>query len=108
MQWGRKGVSKEIVDRAVPLFWQDVLNALEEEGWRGSLRSAPGAVGVSVQTFRTPEQRYWERMGGVGRLAEQDESLRKQVVAAYKKQKEKKAPLFYPPWRKRKVPTFTP
>ena len=103
-----RGVGKEGFDRLVPLFWQDVSKASEEEGWKGVGLSTFGAVGIGTQTFQRPEEKFWAEMGGTGRLEEQDEFIRRSVKKLYDKQQDKKAPLFNPPWRRRKAPVFRP
>ena len=41
-------------NRLMPMWWQDVKDAVEEYGAEGILRTLPGAVGWGTQTYSTP------------------------------------------------------
>ena len=59
-------------ERVVPLFVQDLTDALEQEGWRGLVHAAPSGLGFSVNTYgtrgrRTSEWSPWPTLfGGPG------------------------------------------
>lgn len=104
------GVGKEVGDRLVPLFWQDVADSLREEGWKGVARSTPGLLGIGVQTFRTELERYWQGIGGEGKFSTLDPTTQRMIERRFRAQKkrDKKPPLFTPPWAPKPEFPFRP
>ena len=94
------GAKKEALDRLIPLFWQDAVNAAELEGWRGSVRSAPGVLGVGTQTFKTAKERYYTELGGKGRLMEQGEATKRWFKEKWERHRPQDERLFRYPWEK--------
>jgi len=44
-------VAPEVAKRLVPMFWQDIYELAQEEGWEGVPMAMPGAFGTGVQTY---------------------------------------------------------
>lgn len=45
------GLGEQIRQRLMPLWYQDTMDAIKEEGWLGGFLAAPGALGVGVVTY---------------------------------------------------------
>ncbi|KKN76521.1 hypothetical protein LCGC14_0370300 [marine sediment metagenome] len=52
-----KVVQEQAFNRLVPLFIQDLVEAIEDVGWLGALEASPGLLGVGVQTYGGG---YWD------------------------------------------------
>ena len=55
MKGDQATVKRETYNRLVPLFLQDLRDAIEEQGWRGGVMASPGAFGASSQTYTSKE-----------------------------------------------------
>jgi hypothetical protein len=49
----QKTVTDQAMGRLMPLFLQEVTQAMQEEGLEGALKTAPAALGLGVQTYST-------------------------------------------------------
>lgn len=47
-------VRKAAMQRMLPLLWQDVAEATNDEGLKGAMKVSPGLFGIGVQTFDEP------------------------------------------------------
>lgn len=50
-------VRKAAMQRMLPLLWQDVAEATNDEGLKGAMKVSPGLFGIGVQTFDEPVDR---------------------------------------------------
>ena len=46
----------EVRRRLVPLFPEDVAEAVIEDGWTGGIKTLPGVTGVGTMTYETPSE----------------------------------------------------
>ncbi len=80
-----QNLQRQAYDRIAPLFVQDLLDAIEQEGMLGGLVALPGVVGVGVVTYLSPadklrnqlaQDKYgmsWEDVGKkLGRATQMD------------------------------------
>ena len=47
------GAGEQVFNRMAPLFAQDLIQAIRTEGALGALKTAPGVIGLGVQTYET-------------------------------------------------------
>ena len=61
-------ITRELFNRGVPIAWQDVVDAVREEGLRGGLFSGLALIGIGVSTYETFAQerarQFEEETGG--------------------------------------------
>jgi len=49
-----KGVGTQLFDRLIPLAWQDIIQAVKEDGLRGGLMASTSLGGFGVSSFESP------------------------------------------------------
>jgi len=52
----RENALRDLRDNLTPMFFQDVWDVAEDEGWVGALKALPGAFGAGVQTYDSAVQ----------------------------------------------------
>ncbi len=55
----REDVQREAFNRLVPLFIQDVREAMEEDGWQGGLAASPGFFGWGITAYPSRQFVEW-------------------------------------------------
>ncbi len=55
----REDIQREAFNRLVPLFIQDVREAMEEDGWQGGLAASPGFFGWGVTAYPSRQFVEW-------------------------------------------------
>ena len=55
-------LQRQAYNRMMPLFIQDILDAIEQEGLLGGLTALPGGLGVGVVTYMSPVQKMREKI----------------------------------------------
>ena len=58
MTLDRQTLRRELFNRAVPFFIQDMVDAIRMQGAKGALLAAPGFFGVGVQTYETSAEAF--------------------------------------------------
>ena len=51
VDFGKSGVRDQAFQRFVPLFIQDITEAVMEDGWQAGIKALPSGAGVSTQTY---------------------------------------------------------
>ena len=55
MSFETESMRRQAYNRLAPMFWQDMIDAISEEGLMGGLVTSPGLFGVGVITYRPRE-----------------------------------------------------
>ena len=90
------GVTKEIREHMASLFWQDLADALGNEGLMG-LTALVGNFGLGSQSYEANVEKYWRSVGGKGELRDQHLVTQEQILKNYWKARPPKEQLFRQP-----------
>lgn len=71
----------------IPMIVGDLMDSIEEEGWKGAAKTAPGLTGISVQTYKeSPESQIFKEKKAAG-------EFRKKAIENLRKNPQATAPL---------------
>jgi hypothetical protein len=100
------GVTKEVREHMAMLFWQDLADALGNEGLMG-LTALVGNFGIGSQSYEAGVEKYWKAKGWPGELRDQDLVTQQSVLENYWASRPPRKRLFQQPGSRFEIDPFT-